>query len=43
MLVFAFGLQSLTAYFEVVYGLANRFFATVLVVWLLALSIRLRA
>jgi hypothetical protein len=43
ILVFAFGLQFLTTYFEVLYGLANRSFAMVLVVWLLTLSIRLRA
>jgi hypothetical protein len=43
LLVFAFVLQFLTAYFEVLYGLANRFFVTVLIVWLLAISIRLRA
>ena len=43
LLVFAFVLQFLTAYFEVLYGLANRFFATVLIVWLLAISIQLRA
>ena len=43
ILVFAFGFQFLTAYFEVLYGLANRFFAMVLVGWLLTLSIRLRA
>jgi hypothetical protein len=43
LLVFAFVLQFLAAYFEVLYGLANRFFATVLIVWLLAISIRLRA
>ena len=42
LLVFAFVLQFLTAYFEVLYGRANRFFATVLIVWLLAISIRLR-
>jgi hypothetical protein len=43
LLVFAFVLQFLTAYFEVLYGPANRFFATVLIVWLLVISIRLRA
>jgi hypothetical membrane protein len=43
LLVFAFVLQFLTAYFEVRYGLANRFFAAVLVAWLLAISIKLRA
>jgi hypothetical protein len=43
LLVFAFVLQFLTAYFEVLYGLANRFFATVLIAWLLAISIKLRA
>ena len=40
LLVFAFVLQFLTAYFEVRYGLANRFFAAVLVAWLLAISIQ---
>jgi hypothetical protein len=43
LLALAFVIQFLTAYFEVLYGLANRFFATVLIVWLLATSIRLRA
>ena len=43
LLVFAFVLQFLTAYFEVLYGLANRFFATVLIAWLLTISIKLRA
>ena len=43
LLVFALVLQFLMAYFEVLPGLANRFFATVLIVWLLAISIRLRA
>ncbi len=43
LLVFAFVLQFLTAYFEVLYGLANRFFATVLILWLLAISLQLRA
>jgi hypothetical protein len=43
LLVFAFVLQFLTAYIGVLYGLANRFFVTVLVAWLLAISIRLRA
>lgn len=43
LLVFAFILQFLTAYFEVRYGLANRFFAAVLVAWLLAISIKLLA
>ena len=41
--VFAFALQFVTAYFEVLHGLANRFFVTVIIVWLLATSIRLRA
>ena len=41
--MFAFVLQFLTAYFEVLYGLANRFFATVLILWLLAISLQLRA
>jgi Protein of unknown function (DUF998) len=39
----AFALQFLTAYFQVFYGLVNRFFVTVIIVWLLATSIRLRA
>ena len=43
LLVFAFVLQFFTAYFELLYGLANRFFAAMLVAWLLAISIRLRA
>jgi len=43
LLVFAFVLQFFTAYFELLYGLANRFFATMLIAWLLAISIRLRA
>jgi hypothetical protein len=43
LLVFAFVLQFFTAYFELLYGLANRFFATMLVAWLLAISIQLRA
>jgi uncharacterized protein DUF998 len=43
LLVFAFALQFLTAYIEVLPGLANRFFATVFVAWLLAISIKLRA
>jgi hypothetical protein len=43
LIVAAFAVQFLTAYFEVLYGLANRFFAMVLIVWLLATSIRLRA
>jgi len=43
LLWFAFALQFLTAYVEVGYGLANRFFVTVLVAWLLAISIKLRA
>jgi hypothetical protein len=42
LLVLAFVLQFLTAYTAVFYGLANRFFAAVLSVWLLATSIRLR-
>jgi len=42
LLVFAFVLQFVTAFFEVMYGLVNRFFVTVLIAWLLALSIRLR-
>ena len=42
LLWFAFALQFLTAYFELLPGLANRFFVTVLIVWLLATSIRLR-
>ena len=43
LLVFAFVLQFFTAYFELLYGLANRFFAAMLIAWLLAISIRLRA
>ena len=43
LLVFAFVLQFLMIYLDVLYGLANRFFATVLIVWLLAISIQLRA
>jgi Protein of unknown function (DUF998) len=43
LLVFALVLQFLMAYLEVVPGLANRFFATVFIVWLLAISIQLRA
>jgi hypothetical protein len=43
LLVFALVLQLFTAYIEVLYGLANRFFATVLVAWLLATAFRLRA
>ena len=43
LLVFTFALQFLTAYFQVFYGLVNRFFVTVIIVWLLATSIRLRA
>ena len=42
LLVFAFVLQFLTVYIAVLYGLANRFFATVFIVWLLAISIELR-
>ena len=42
LLVFAFVLQFLTVYIAVLYGLANRFFATVLLVWLLRISIKLR-
>jgi Protein of unknown function (DUF998) len=43
LLVFALVLQFLAAYFEVLPGLANRFFAAVLIAWLLAISIRVRA
>ena len=43
LLVFTFALQFLTAYFQVFYGLVSRFFVTVIIVWLLATSIRLRA
>jgi hypothetical protein len=43
LLVFTCALQFLTAYFQVFYGLVNRFFITVIIVWLLATSIRLRA
>lgn len=42
LLVFAFALQFITAYLEVMYGLVNRLFVTVLITWLLAISIRLR-
>jgi hypothetical protein len=42
LLVFALVLQFLMAYLEVLPGLANRFFATVFIVWLLAIAIRLR-
>jgi hypothetical protein len=41
--VFAFALLFLAAYFEVLHGLANRFFVTVIIVWLLATAIRLLA
>ena len=43
LLWFSFALQFLTAYREVGYGYANRLLAAVLVVWLLAVSIKLRA
>ena len=43
LIVFAFGLQFLTAYLGVLYGLANRFFVTVVVAWWIAISIKLRA
>jgi hypothetical protein len=43
LIVPAFVLQFLTAYMEVRYGLANRFFVTVLVAWLFAISIKLHA
>ena len=43
LLMFAFALQFLTAYLEVLYGLANRLFVTVLVAWWIAISIKLRA
>ena len=43
LLVFALVLQFLMVYLDVLDGLANRFFATVLIVWLLAISIQLRA
>jgi hypothetical protein len=43
LLVFTCALQFLTADFQVFYGLVNRFFVTVIIVWLLATSIRLRA
>jgi hypothetical protein len=43
LLWFACALQFLAAYFEVLPGLANRFLVTVVIVWLLANSIRLRA
>jgi Protein of unknown function (DUF998) len=42
LIVAAFVLQFVTAYFEVFYGLANRCFASVLIIWLLLTSIRLR-
>jgi hypothetical protein len=42
LLVIAFVLQFVTAFLEVMYGLVNRLFVTVLIAWLLALSIRLR-
>ena len=41
--VVAFALLFLAAYFEVLHGLANRFFVAVIIIWLLATSIRLRA
>ena len=43
LIVLAFVLQFLTAYTEVLYGLANRLFVTVLVAWWLAISIKLHA
>ena len=43
LLVVAFVLMFLTAYTEVLPGLANRFFVTVLVGWWLAISIKLHA
>jgi hypothetical protein len=43
LLVIAFLLQFLTIYEGALVGLANRFFVTMMVVWLLAISIRLRA
>ena len=42
LLWFALALQFLTAYLAVGYGYANRFFAALIVAWLLTLSIKLR-
>jgi hypothetical protein len=42
LVVLAFLLQSLAVYVGMLYGLANRFFASTLIVWLLAISIQLR-
>lgn len=43
LIVLAFVFQFFTAYTEVLYGLTNRFFVTVLVAWWLAISIKLQA
>jgi hypothetical protein len=43
LLVLAFVLQVLTLYERELYGFANRLFVTLLIVWLLTISIRLRA
>ena len=43
LLWFALALQFLTAYLAAGYGYANRFFAALIVAWLLAISIKLRA
>ena len=42
LLVTMFVLQFATAYLEVMYGVVNRLFVTVLIMWLLAVSNRLR-
>jgi uncharacterized membrane protein YqaE (UPF0057 family) len=42
LLVLAFILQFLTVFLQKYYGIANRFFAAMLIFWLLALSLRLR-